>query len=241
MLVLELARCKYILRCENIIALGNSGTGKAHIALSLGLAACQKGFSVAFTTAAGLIHKPMEARDEKRLVKFQRGPQTAKLLIIDKLGYVPLAPTGAEQLFEVFSQRCEHDSTIVTSNLSFEEWTSVLGSERLTGALLDRFTHHVHIPEHERRELPPGTVHRPAAPGEQGSAGRRRRRQRPRPGHRRDPTRLTPTSIDRSRGQAPIEAWPGLVPPHRRWPDFAPPLTSRIRRRSFLPFTTTPW
>ena len=145
MMVLELARCEYILRRENIIALGNSGTGKTHIALSLGLAACQKGFSVAFTTAAALVHQLMEARDERRLIKLQRDLQAVKLLIIDELGYVPLSPTGAELLFEVFSQRYEHGSTIVTSNLPFEEWTSVLGSERLTGALLDRLTHHVHI------------------------------------------------------------------------------------------------
>ena len=145
MLVLELARCEYILRRENIIALGNSGTGKTHIALSLGLAACQKGFSVTFTTAASLVHQLMEARNEKRLIKLQRDLQAVKLLIIDELGYVPLSPTGAELLFEVFSQRYEHGSTIVTSNLPFEEWTSVMGSERLTGALLDRLTHHVHI------------------------------------------------------------------------------------------------
>ena len=87
----------------------------------------------------------MEARDERRLIKLQRDLQAVKLLIIDELGYVPLSPTGAELLFEVFSQRYEHGSTIVTSNLPFEEWTSVLGSERLTGALLDRLTHHVHI------------------------------------------------------------------------------------------------
>ena len=147
MLVLELARCEYILRRENIIALGNSGTGKTHIALSLGLAACQKGFSVGFTSAVGLAHQLMEARDERRLIKLQRELQAVKLLIIDELGYVPLSPTGAELLFEVFSQRYEHGSTIITSNLPFEEWTSVFGSERLTGALLDRLTHHVHILE----------------------------------------------------------------------------------------------
>jgi len=145
MLVLELARCEYILRRENIIALGNSGTGKSHVALGLGLAACQRGFSVVFTTAAQLVHQLMEARDEKRLLRLQRELQAARLLIIDELGYVPLSPTGAELLFEVFSQRYEHGSTIVTSNLPFEEWTAVLGSERLTGALLDRLTHHVHI------------------------------------------------------------------------------------------------
>ena len=145
MLVLELARCEYILRRENIIALGNSGTGKTHVALALGLAACQKGFSVTFTTAASLVNQLMEARDERRLLKLQRDLQAVRLLIIDELGYMPLSRTGAELLFETFSQRYERGSTIITSNLPFEDWTSVLGSERLTGALLDRITHHVSI------------------------------------------------------------------------------------------------
>jgi len=144
-LVLELARSEYILRRENIIALGNSGTGKTHVALALGLAACQKGFTVAFTTAASLVNQLLEARDERRLLKLQRDLAAVRLLIVDELGYVPLSPTGAELLFEVFSQRYERGSTIVTSNLPFEDWTSVLGAERLTGALLDRLTHHVSI------------------------------------------------------------------------------------------------
>jgi DNA replication protein DnaC len=147
LLVLEMARCEYVERRENVIALGNSGTGKTHVALGLGLAACQKGLSVGFTTAAALVHELREARDERRLLRLQKQLAAYRLLIIDELGYVPLSPTGAELLFEIFSQRYERGSVIVTSNLPFDEWTSMFGSERLTGALLDRLTHHVHILE----------------------------------------------------------------------------------------------
>ncbi len=146
-LVMELARCEYIQRRENVIAVGNSGTGKTHVALGLGLAACQRGMSVGFTTAAGLVHEMMEARDERRLLNLQRQLSRLNLLIIDEMGFVPLSRTGAELLFEVFSQRYERGSVMVTTNLPFDEWTEVFGSERLTGALLDRLTHHVHILE----------------------------------------------------------------------------------------------
>ena len=167
MQVLELARCEWIERRENVIALGPSGTGKTHTALGLGLAACQKGLSVGFTTAASLVHELMEARDERRLLRLQKQMANHKLLIIDELGFVPLSKTGAELLFELISLRYERGSTLITSNLPFDEWTEIFGSERLTGALLDRLTHHVNIlesrssrrhrfkPDGRRRQLSP--------------------------------------------------------------------------------------
>ena len=147
MQVLELARCEWVDRRENVIALGPSGTGKTHIALGLGLSACQKGLSVGFVTAAALVHELMEARDERRLLRLQKQMVSHKLLIIDELGFVPLSKTGAELLFELISQRYERGATLITSNLPFDEWTETFGSERLTGALLDRLTHHVNILE----------------------------------------------------------------------------------------------
>jgi DNA replication protein DnaC len=146
-LVLELARCEFLARRENVLLLGNSGTGKTHIALALGLAACQRGHRVRFTTTAALVSELIEARDEKKLLRFQKQIASYELLIVDELGFVPLSKTGAELLFEMLSQRYERGSTMVTSNLPFQEWTEILGSERLTGALLDRLTHHVHILE----------------------------------------------------------------------------------------------
>ncbi|MGC9200167.1 MAG: IS21-like element helper ATPase IstB, partial [Acidobacteriaceae bacterium] len=139
-LVLDLARSEYLARKENILLLGNSGTGKTHIALALGLAACQRGHRVRLLTAAALVGELIEARDEKYLRRFQKQLSAHELLIVDELGYVPLSKTGAELLFETISQRYERGSTLITSDLPFDEWTEIFGSERLTGALLDRIT-----------------------------------------------------------------------------------------------------
>ena len=109
-LVLELARSEYLDRRENVLALGNSGTGKTHCALALGLAACQKGYRVRFTTAAALVNELLEARDEKHLLRTQRQLARQDLLIVDELGYVPLSKTGSELLFEIFSQRPMHSA-----------------------------------------------------------------------------------------------------------------------------------
>jgi len=146
-LVNELARSEHIDRRDNVIAVGNSGAGKTHIAPGLGLAECQKGLSVGFTAAAALVHELIEARDEIRLLNMQKRLANLKLLIIDELGFVPLSKTGAELLFEVFGQRYERGSIMVPTNLPFDKRTEGFGSESLTGALLDRLTHHAHILE----------------------------------------------------------------------------------------------
>ena len=114
-LVIQLARCEYVDRRENVIAVRNSGTDKTHVAL--GLAACQRGLSVGFTTAASLVHELIEARDERRLLTLQKRLARLKLLITDELGFVPLSKTGAKLLFEVFSQRYERGPVLVTTNL----------------------------------------------------------------------------------------------------------------------------
>jgi DNA replication protein DnaC len=146
-LVMELARCEYIKKRENLLAVGNSGTGKTHIAIALGVLACQEGYKVRFYTAAGLITTLMEARDDKALLRFKRQSTRKELVIVDEFGYVPFSKTGAELLFEFFAERYERGSVMVTTNLPFDQWTEMLGCERLTGALLDRLTHRVHILE----------------------------------------------------------------------------------------------
>jgi DNA replication protein DnaC len=111
------------------------------------LAACQKGYNVAFATAAALVHELMEAHGERRLRALQKHLNAVKLLIAGELGYVPFTAVGSELLFEVFSQRYECGATLVSSNLPFDEWTSIFGSERLAAVLLDQLPHHVRILE----------------------------------------------------------------------------------------------
>ena len=143
--ILELARCNYIARRENVIAIGSHGTGKTHIAVALGLAACEKGLSVGFTTAASLVRALVEAENERRLTRLKHRLAGYQLLIIDELGYVPLSQSGGELLFEMVGQRCERGATMITSNLPIDQWTRVFGCERLTAALLDRLTYQVHL------------------------------------------------------------------------------------------------
>jgi DNA replication protein DnaC len=146
-LVRELLRGEYIERKENVLLVGNPGTGKTHLATALGFAACTAGKRVRFTTTTALVTLLLEMRENRLLQRFHKQLERLDLLILDELGYVPFTKAGAELLFDVVARAYERSSLIVTTNLPFENWTEVLGSERLTGAMLDRLTHRVHILE----------------------------------------------------------------------------------------------
>lgn len=146
-LVRELVRGQYITEHENVLIVGNSGTGKTHLATALAFAACAQGRKVRFFTVTQLVRYLLEARDERTSQRLFAQLERCHLLVLDELGYVPFTKTGAELLFEVVSRAYERLSLIVTTNLPFDAWTEVMGSERLTGALLDRLTHRVHILE----------------------------------------------------------------------------------------------
>jgi DNA replication protein DnaC len=147
LLVLDLVRGDYWTRQENILLVGPSGTGKTHLATALGMAACAQGRRVRFWRVTELITTLREADQERQLLRLRSHLAKLDLLILDEFGYVPASKAGAELLFDVIATAYERTSVILTTNLPFENWTEVLGNERLTGAALDRLTHRCHILE----------------------------------------------------------------------------------------------
>ena len=143
----QVMRGEYIDKKENVLLIGNPGTGKTHLACALAFSGCAQGRKVRFQTATDLVTQLVECREERKLQRLHKQLQRIDLLLIDEMGYVPFSKTAAELLFEIISRAYEHHSIMLTTNLAFEQWTEIFGSERLTGALLDRLTHRCHIIE----------------------------------------------------------------------------------------------
>jgi DNA replication protein DnaC len=144
-LIRQVMSGQYIINRQNIIFLGKSGTGKTHLATGLGVEACRQGRRVRFITGCGLVNELIESRTDRTLSRLLSKYGRYDLLIIDELGYVPFSKEGAELLFQVFAQRHEKASVIITSNLGFADWTQIFGEATLTAALLDRLTHKAQI------------------------------------------------------------------------------------------------
>ena len=143
----RLGGCEFVGKAENVLLVGSSGTGKTHLATAIAIEACRRKLSVRFFTVSQLVEALMEARSERSLGRMRASLKKVDLLVLDELGFVPLPQSGAELLFDIVSDRYEKASIVITTNLPFEEWISVLASEPLTHAMLDRLTHHVHILE----------------------------------------------------------------------------------------------
>ena len=143
--VWQLATGEFIDRHENIIMIGNPGTGKTHLAIGLGIRLCKQKYKVLFYTAANLVTELVEARDDHRLSRLEQKLEKVDLLIVDELSYLTFSKSQSELLFHVLSIRNERGSVIITTNLEFSRWGELFPDSMLTAALIDRLTHHAHI------------------------------------------------------------------------------------------------
>ncbi len=143
--ILELARGEWVWQHTNLCLLGQPGTGKTHLAIALGLAACREGIRTKFFTAAALVNQLETAQQQYGLERLLNRLDKLDLLIVDELGYLSFSRAGAELLFQVFADRYERRSLLITSNLAFSDWGQIFQGERMTAALLDRLTHHCEI------------------------------------------------------------------------------------------------
>lgn len=144
--VFQLAECQYIHEKRNVIAIGNSGTGKTFMAIALGLEAIRRGYTVRFRRASDLVNQMSEAQNERQLSRYIKTLNNCHLLVCDELGYLNFDLQGASLLFQVFAARYEVSSTMITTNLEFSKWPAFLGNDQaMSTALVDRLIHRAEI------------------------------------------------------------------------------------------------
>lgn len=139
--VRELARCDYIEKKENVIAVGNPGTGKTHICISLAIEAIKHKYNVLFKKAADLVNEMSRAQMENELDKYLTKIHRFPLLVIDEMGYLSFNTEGSSLLFQIIAQRYETKSTIITTNVHFSKWGSFLKDKTLITAIVDRLSY----------------------------------------------------------------------------------------------------
>jgi DNA replication protein DnaC len=143
--IFELASCDFIKKRQNVVMIGNPGSGKTHISIGLGMKACHAGFNVRFYTAVNLANELAEAIQFHRLSKLEKSLAKADLLILDELSYLTFNRYQSEMLFQIISERAERASIIITTNLEFSNWTQLFENEIMVAALIDRVTFRSHI------------------------------------------------------------------------------------------------
>jgi DNA replication protein DnaC len=142
----------FIPRRENLILFGTVGAGKTHLAIAIGMAACDAGFKTRFWRTPVLVNALTEAKKEGYLSRFMKQFDNLDLLICDEWGYVPVDSDGAKLLFQVISECYERKSVIITTNLEFARWNDIFADVKITAALLDRIIHHSHLLDFSNRK-----------------------------------------------------------------------------------------
>ena len=141
----ELASCDFVSKRQNIVMIGNPGTGKTHLSIALGIKACMQGMNVKFYTAANLSNELIEAQEYKKLMKIEKQLSKTDLLIIDELSYLTFNRHQSELLFKVIADRAERRSVIVSTNLKFSDWITMFENTTMVTALIDRLTFKSHV------------------------------------------------------------------------------------------------